>query len=362
MKIKLEDFRLGLRKSFGIVNTTNNYEYLQSFYLKPSRQGGGACYLAGSNGTITFLSKINAELDETDTEDVILIPASKLFQMAQYSSADLEIKNGKYVLIKSGRAEWKVAKLDSDYIDDLPFEELDNKEFDDKFGADDLRFILNSLLPITAGTNTLNTNFRQIYLDTEKAYTSDNSVVSYIKHATSKPYILPDSVVKCIQDLLISYNGPVKFRYVREETMVIVSLTDEVFLFTVNADELMPIDDSVDLPLDSHILVDRAEMVRSLHRVMISASEDSSNVFMTATGDDIELHSENESGEECHDYVKVLKSQVEANKKMKLTASNLIRVLGIIKDPYAVIRYKSDDSYLVITDKDKKCYSLMMSQ
>ena len=362
MKIALSNFRLGLKKAFGIVNSANNYEYLQSFYLKPTRENGGGCYLAGSDGTITFLAKVPAILDENDKEEMILIPAKKLFSIATYSTDDIEIKDGDYVTITSGRTVWKITKYGNEYLDNLPFNELDSNEYDDEFEAKELGFILNSLLPTMAGSNTLNTDYRLIYLDGEKAYTSDSIIVSYINCKTNKPYILQDRVVRCMQDLLLNYSGQVKFRYTQDETMVLVSLTDEVFLFKLYSSELLSIDETMQLPTDSAVLVFKSELINSLNKVLVSAEENDSNIYVSLGESEIELHSENSQGEDCYDFVTVYKSKIDGQKKLKILANYLLRIVGIVKEEFVIIRYSMKDTYITVSDKDKRYCSFLMAQ
>lgn len=358
MKVKLQDLRTGIDKAFGIVKEKSVLEQLRIFYMKPYPQDK-KLYLAGSDGSITFLSKIDAVFDENESDDVILMAAEKLHDIVKYAEADVEIINGEYLTIKSGKTTWKLAKYGEDYID-VPFKLLDEQEFDDELNGEELLFILKSLLPMTGKEDSLNINLRQIYFDGDKAYTTDGSVVSYIECKTNKPYIIRDRVAKCLIDMLSAYSGTVKLKYDDTETMVLVRTPQDVFTYRTTSDELLDIDESVNVQTTQAVAVVKQELANALRRVLISSDDE--NIDMTVDAENIALQSQNSAGEETTDSVIVRKSKVDIPATFKVLATNLLKVIGIVNDDVVIIRFQQGEKYLVITGSSKKYFSLLMAE
>lgn len=273
MRLDASKFRNGLNKCVGIVKDQGNLDVLKSFYLKPDIENG-MVYLAGSDGAISYLDKIEAEFDETDTGDVVILPSSKLFPIAKYSQAPINITvTDTYADIVSGDKKWKVAKIEEEYTD-VPFYCYDVDKFQDTLDGSYFLFILERLAGNIQNVNDPNPVYRQLYMDGEKAYSASTTFVTIAKYPTVGQYVFKDKVVKALRDMLRGYNGEVNLTYADDVTVIVRTSTSVLTFKNRDEGELSDIDALEQLHLENTVAVSKSELINLINCAKITSDDD----------------------------------------------------------------------------------------
>jgi len=357
MKIILDSelFKKGLRSAYGIVNDKNIIAQLQTFYFKTIE---GYLYVAGSDGNITFLSKIKAKYEDYKDMSFIL-KAAVLYNFVKDTTSNVELTiEGGLCQIKTEFGESKILLENEEEYLEINFDAFDINEVDDKFKAEELRYILQSLLPILAKTS-MDNSYRVIYCDSEKFYASDSKVISYIVNDTNKKYVFKEKDAQCLIDVIENFQGDISFKYIDDGTSVLVKAGESTFTFRCFEDEdMLDIDRVMDIKADFAIVVDKDDLVKKINLTVLLS--DDNNIEFIIEKDMLTMLGSNQSGEESNFSTKVLKSQ-QLNDKVKISvlATNLVKLVRICKEKVIIINFNLEESTIKLTDLSKKTLSLM---
>lgn len=410
MKLNVNEFKRGLNRCVGIVKDQGNIEVLKSFYLKPDITEGKV-YLAGSDGSMSFLDKINAEFSDEEiardiklkeelakvgktikdtTEDVIILPSSKLFPIAKCSSGEIEIIADELsAVVKSGDREWKIRKIQEEYTD-VPFYCYDVDQFTDTVDGAGFVFILERLASNIQNVNDPNPVYRQLYMDGEKAYSASTSFVTIANYETNGKYIFKDKVVRALRDMLRGYSGELNLTYGEDEISVIVRTDTSVFVYTSREEgEIQEIDEMEALHLENAVAVDKQQLLGLLNSAKITSGDDKAEFFISALEDKPEnyvegklvpgvmgVRSEDSTGATFNGTLNLViakrtPSPEEATGDPSdniiegiqafVNLTDIISALNIIDSPGAVIRYSTNGiQNISVSDQKNRYRSILL--
>ena len=358
MKLVLDAgiFKENLKRSFGIVNDKNIQNQFQSFYFKII---GGFLYIAGSDGSITFLSKMKPNKIDDRVDDIsFVISASTLFNLVRDTSNTIELDIGEGNC--AVRTEYGVTtlKLISEDYFEINFTSFDITEVDDVFDAQELSYYLSSLSPIMAST-AIDSSFLSIFADGKKFYATDGNIVSYIFHPTNKRYVFKAKDTQCLIDVIGTSEGKVTFKYVDEGTSVLVKIGNAVFTFRCYEEEdMLDISQAVENSNFSiACLFDKKDFLKKVQYSLLTST---GNIDLTLTKNEAVIYCENEEGEESTYATKLLKTGgVDGKIKFSVLASNLIKLVKICREDKIIVNLNLESNRLRLTDLAKKTLSVM---
>lgn len=324
MLINSAELLANAKKSIGIVNDKSLVEDIRSFYLK-YRSEESSLYIAGSDGSISFLSKIKVDKESNLSEDYedfeTVINAQKLFKIVSNISSERVrlVNNNNFILIESidrvTSDRFKLSKIGDDYVY-VPFE-LYDKECNDIFKVSELLSCLESLYNIASSAETLDQRYSQIYFDGTKAYATNISILGYVEFKSNDTYIIPIKAAKCFIDLLsITSSDEVMLGYDNDRVACVVKTKDnDVFVFNLIEYELLPIDTITETKNDIEIIVDKNKLIQALTKT--SVCSDDGNIEFTLLEREInksvvkilKFYSTNSVGEEVESKVLIQSSK-----------------------------------------------------
>lgn len=359
MKIVLDSkvFKENLRRALGIVNDKNIQNQFQSFYFKIINN---FLYIAGSDGAITFLSKMKPVSVEGESEngDAFILRASTLYSLIKDTSSNIELE------LKEGACHIKTEygsttlKLISDEYFEINFTSFDIEEVDDVFEAQLLAYYLDSLLPIMA-TSAIDPSFMSIFADSNKFYATDGNIISYIFAPTNKRYVFKNKDAQCLIDAIGAYEGKVTFKYIDEGTSVLVKVGNAVFTFRCYEEEdMLDISQAIDSTnFDIACLFDKKDFLKKVQYALLTSD---GNIDITFEKDSAKIYCVNEEGEESEYVMKLMKTMgLKGNTKISVLASNLIKLIKICIEDMIIVNMNIENNRLRLTDLQKKTLSVM---
>lgn len=378
MIVDILKFKPALQKCIGIVNVQGNTDTLKTFYIKPDIEDS-KLYLAGSDGNINFLDKIDCEFEQSDSEEVIILPVDKLYPIVRYSEDKLQIKKSDTsVTLISGKRQWTIAdKVSEDDYVDVPFSCYDISEFEDIFDSEKFRFILERLASNLNNPGVVEPEFKQLYMVGDKAYTSSASFCTIASMKSNEKYVFKDRVVKAIIGILRGYTGEVKVTYSEDELSCIVRTPTNVLVFKNTFDgELDEIDAIESVELENAVAVPKLELLNIVNCAKISSSgklsvsidPDSKPNEKGKIQGSVIVESSNSIGESFKGETRFLSSnrtsedgdtKVEGT-QFEISVDDFLTSINIIKTDFVVIRYSSvTEDYLSIVDAKKTYRSIL---
>jgi len=349
-----KEFKKGLECAYGIVGDKNILQQMKYFYFKT---GPKFLYIIGTDANLTFMSKVNAVYDEFKERN-FSIKADILYTIIKASELETTLKIDRDkcdVSTENGRSKLLLGTEDLN-IDTKEFD-FDIANADDCFDSDMLLYIMKSLTPILS-KNSGNPQNHIIYVDGERIYASNESVMAYINHKSNRKYILKDKDANCLIDILSDFPGKVYFKYINNDTVVIVKTGDYTFTFRSYEDDEMP-DISVYTALTGTlaVAVDKQEFIKKIS-LSNQLSEDNSVEFVIDENSFV-VRCNNNFGEESYYPIKIKKASINDSYTIKVPSSSIVSLAKIVRENILVLNFNVDYGIIKLSDIQKKSISVI---
>jgi len=349
-----KEFKKGLECAYGIVGDKNILQAMKYFYFKTDPK---FLYIIGTDANLTFMSKVNAIYDEFKERN-FSIKADILYTIVKASEMEtvLRVANEKCdVSTENGRSKILLGTEDLN-IDTSEFD-FDISQADDCFESDMLLYILKSLTPILA-KNSANPQNHIIYVDGERVYANDESVMAYINHKSNRKYIIKDKDANCLIDILSDFPGKVYFKYINNDTAVIVKTGDYTFTFRSYEDDEMPdISAYTSLTGTIAVAVDKQEFIKKIS-LSNQLSEDNSVEFAIDENSFV-VRCNNSFGEESFYPIKIKKAAIKEPYNIKVPSTSIVNLARIVRENILVLNFNVDHGIIKLSDSMKKSISVI---
>jgi len=391
MKFELAKFKAGLKRCIGIVNVEGNLEILKTFYLKPNIKKNEV-HLVGSDGGIKLLDKIECEFEEGDNENVLILQASKIYNIVKCATEDISIKDSENsAVIISGTKKWTINKEDKGEYGEVSFEKyFEVKEFKEEFDAEKFLFIIERLASNINKPNEINPMHKQLYINDKNAYASTRSFMTIAKmEEIDGNYVFQEAIIRRLRDLLREYKGKVCLTDEFEEVAVIIK--SDTFLFVYNnkaeckSEDINFMKDTDSIVLENAIVMERSKVSNLINSAKITSEDKSISISIelgecaNGAGGKFTIHSEETNGGEFDGVTDILKYKRRAEEikdndktnpedtdisiiksyKCTISIEDFYYALKIIKSEHIILRYSTYHNLISISDETNSYRSII---
>lgn len=356
MKVNALDLLVRLNKVNGVVSDKSVIEEFKSFHFLPDVETG-IVKIAGTDGNMTLLQTLEFEPTEASDGSLLVLSVGKILDIIRYAGHEVEFvyseednkEDGiKIVTPKSEITLLRHFGLDDDLVN---FDLDQETDFVDEFTAGELKALLSSLSGVVDASET-DESAKTVFLTKENAVVGDDMTFSRISKESNEAYELTVRAVRQMLSLLgsLDADSTVYLKKTEDGEKTIFKTDLEVMSFMtpyVAAPDMTELDEFAS---SFSVVVDKNELVRSIHLVRSTSTENTINFEMT---ENILNLTSFFLGEQASDELDVFQHLSPANLtslKFHTSALDLLKLLAIITSDKVVLALDKDLGILQVRD------------